>query len=197
MKKKENKGKKVLCVTVEREQERNLKRLAKYAGRNVSAVLRELLPTAEEISAFTTYQDFVDSLGDPKPQNVFEGMKSTFQIFFTLAMSGHCQFPIGLQVAAVSYFDPTGRELAKLFKNWILALQSKDGCSFEKQRIKPPNKPAAFYYICVGPDQTKKKVMDLIGRYNIEAPDKEVLETIRRSVWEVKPAKKVKRQKKS
>jgi len=172
--------KKTVCITIEPKQHRDLKKLAKYTGKNVSGVVRELLPTKEEIEAFQAYQDFID-IDKPHRKEVLDKITRTRRLFFETVMSGHIQAPIGLQVAAVSYFDKTGIEIAKLFKNWINALRSKEGCRFESMRFKRPGKPEYIYYMCLARRESKQDVESLIAKYSASAPDAEVISMIKKT----------------
>jgi len=171
--------KKIVSIAISPKQHRDLKELAKYAGMNVSEVVRALLPSTEEIEAFQVYQDLCD-IGKPHREEVLDKITRTRRLFMEVAMSGHIQAPIGLQVASVSYFDKTGKEIAKLFKIWINALRSTRGCRFESIKFKYPGK-TYIYYVALARNESKEKVGKLISRYVTLASDAEVLSAIKKT----------------
>jgi len=182
--------KKTVCITIEPKQQRDLQKLSKYTNLNVSEVIRKLLPSTEEIEAFVAYQDFSDKLHREK---VFDNITNTRRLFMETAMSGHILAPIGLQVAAVSYFDKTGAEVSKLFKKFIKALQSIEDCRFDKVEFKLLNDRKKYlYYIVTSRDESKQKVEKLISKYVTLADDAEVIKAIKRNIRTKgrKPAKK-------
>lgn len=187
--KKSKELKKTICVTIESKQERDLKSLSKYTGLNVSEVVRKLLPSAEDIDAFITYQDYTDKL---HRERVFDKIANTRPLFMEIAMSGHILAPIGLQVSAVSFFDKTGAEIPKLFKRFIRALQSIKGCRFERVEFALPKYGKEyFYYVVTSRDENKKKAVESILKY-FTLGGTEVQENIKRFV-RVKRKKRAKR----
>lgn len=176
--------KKTVCITIEPKQQRDLQRLSKYTNLNVSEVIRKLLPSEEDIDAFITYQNYVDSLNKEKhPEKILDKIKDTRRLFMEIAMSGHILAPIGLQVAAVSHFDKTGKEISKLFKKFIKALQSIGDCRFESVKFELPSDSKKYlYYVVTSSDESKAKVKKLISKY-IDLGDKaEVNESIKKNV---------------
>jgi len=191
--KKRKELKKTVCITIEAQQERDLKELARYTGKNVSEVVRELLPSAEEIEAWEVYQDFCDSLSEPHREELFNKIRKASRLFFEVAMAGNIQVPIGLQVAAVSHFDKTGASTFKLFKNWINALQSIKGYKFVSDKHKFPGSPDKIFFSVLSPNESRADVDNLIGKFCTLAPDSEVLNAIQRSARVVKKRSKTKK----
>lgn len=167
-----------VAFSIEQEQEKDLKRLAGYTKKNVSEVVRSLLLSTEEVAAFIELQDYIDTIGEKSKENVLDQIAKTRRLFFETVMSGHIQAPIALQVRAVSHFDEDGTEIAKLFKKFILALQSKNGCRFGISKVKT-DKAEYEYNIVLGNREKIKDVESLIGKFCMIADDAECLETIK------------------
>jgi len=184
-----DKWKRTLSITIEIQQQQDLQKLANYTGLNISEVVRELLPTEGELDAFMALQDFADR---SQPKDVTKLIAKTRRLFMEVLMSGHPVFPIGLQVAAVSYFDETGSEIAKLFQNYIKALQSTKGYRFESEKFKFPKRTDILYF-CLACGEKKKDVGKIVKKYLTLAPDAEVLETIGRTARTMKKPKTGKR----
>ncbi len=165
--------KKTVCVTIEQKQERDLKRLAQYMKLNVSEVMRELLLSTEEIEAFCTLQDYEDK---SKRKDVLSIIARTRRLFMEVLMSGHPTYPIGLQVAAVSYFDKSGAKTSKLFTRFVKALQRTKGYRFANLK----NKVNDYKFkILISPKESREDVEQLISKYMLKAPDRETLNAIR------------------
>lgn len=153
----------VVCFSITPEQNILLKALAGYMGKNTSEVLRELLPTVEEFRAFTALQDYID---EKQPKDVTKIIAKTKRMFVEVLMSSHLISPIGMQIAAVSYFDKSGDAVFKLFQNFIKAVQSID-YRYKIERVDfPMGKKEYQFNIVTSPRESEKAVKNLIGRYS-------------------------------
>lgn len=168
--------KKTICVTVEPAQNILLGALADYVGMNVSELLRELIPTVEEFRAFSSLQDYID---EKHPEDVIKILTKTKRMFVEILMSSHLISPIGMQCAAVSYFDKTGDEVMKLFQNFIKALQGID-YRYKITRVNfPMGRKEYRCNIVTSPKENKEEVLKLIGKYSITENSRIVKERIK------------------
>ena len=153
----------VVAFSIKPEQEILLKALAGDMGKNTSEVLRELLPTVEEYRAFSALQDYID---EKKPEDVLKIIAKAKRMFVEVLMSTHLISPIGMQCAAVSYFDKSGDEVMKLFRNFMKAVQRID---YRYKIVKvdfPMNRKKYQFNIVTSPREDKEEVLKLIGKYS-------------------------------
>lgn len=177
---------KVTAFSLTPKQISNLRDLSEYSGKNISEVVRALIPGREEIEAWKAYQDFDDDFsGNKNRKRILNKIAKTRRLFMELVMSNHCQFPIGLQVKATSYLDRRKKNkntgVFKLFKNWISALRLKKGYRFVTDKHKFPGSQARIYFYVLAPGESKKDVDQLIGKYATIAPNAEVLNAIQQN----------------
>lgn len=182
----------VVAFSIKPEQEILLKAMAGDMGKNISEVLRELLPTVEEFRAFAALQDYID---EKKPEDVLKIIAKAKRMFVEVLMSSHLISPIGMQCAAVSYFDKSGDEVMKLFRNFMKAVQRID-YRYKIVRVDfPVNGKTHRFNIVVSPKEDKEAVKNLIGRYSVAEEARVVEERI--TSFKPKTKKSQKRAKKS
>ena len=166
--------KKTLCITVEEHQARDLKKLAKQMDKNVSEVLRGLIPTAAELNAFISLKDSgYGKAGKDIPELITE----THKTYFAAIMGGSILYNIGLHSAAVHYFDKTGNDTFKLFSNWVKALKKKKGYKF----VTFFKAEGCDFKLLVSPGENQKSVEKLIDKFMMQAPNAEQLNAIKMS----------------
>ena len=162
--KKEKELMRVVAFSIKPEQEILLKAMAGDMGKNISEVLRELLPTVEEYRAFYALQEYINK---KKPEDVLKIIAKAKRMFVEVLMSSHLISPIGMQCAAVSYFDKSGDEVMKLFRNFMKAVQRID-YRYKIVRVEfPVNGKRHRFNIVVSPKEDKEAVKNLIGRYSV------------------------------
>ena len=190
--KKEKELMRVVAFSIKPEQGILLKAMAGDMGKNISEVLRELLPTVEEYRAFSALQDYID---EKKPEDVLKIIAKAKRMFVEVLMSSHLISPIGMQCAAVSYFDKNGDEVMKLFRNFMKAVQRID-YRYKIVRVGfPVNGKTHRFNIVVSPKEDKEAVKNLIGRYSVAEEARVVEERI--TSFKPKTKKSQKRAKKS
>jgi len=168
--------KRTICVTVEQEQRELLKTLANYMQLNISQVVRELLPSVEEIKAFIALSNYAAD-----DESITKLIAKTRRLFIEVLMTGHPLHPIGMQVAATSYFDKSGDEVMKLFQRYCKALQG--GIDYHKiERVDfPMGRKEYQFNIVTSPRESKETVLDLISRYSAAEKSQVVQQQIRTS----------------
>lgn len=166
--------KKVTAFSISLKQKSILKALASHEDKNTSEVLRGIIPTADELNAFTSLK----ASGYGKVgKDITELIRETHKTYFAAIMGGSILFNIGLHSAAVHYFDKTGNDTFRLFSNWVKAVKGKKGYKF----VTFFQAEGSDFKLLVSPGEKQKSVEKIIDRFMMNAPDAEQLNAIKMS----------------